>query len=1089
MNEPSNRLDLFSVPLQGTQAIEASAGTGKTWTITGLYIRLLLENDLEVSQILVVTYTKAATAELRTRIRGRLVEVAAALGGGAVADEFCERLVAGVGDRQRARLLCERALRQLDEASVFTIHGFCQRALEDAAFESGSSFASEMIQDQSRWVRECIEDFWRCSVQNRNPAFLQYLLGEKKYSPEKFTKEIQRWMGRPYLEILPPVASDSDADPHELELRTLRADLLAWLGEELPKRKAEHRQLYYDDLLLNLRQALVKGPRGGALAERIRHRFRAALIDEFQDTDPVQFEIFSEVYGGREEPVFLVGDPKQAIYGFRGADIFAYLGAREGASARHSLEENWRTDPALIRGVNTLFSSVESPFVFPEIEFHPASPAECSRPEVRLGGLEKAPLRIWFADRAEGSDKLLTSDEIEREVVGATADEIARLLALGASGEACIGDEGIRGQNIAVLVQNHRQADLIRAALARRGVASVRKGSGSIFASREAGDLERVLLAIADPTRERRLRAALATSFHGFDAARIYAIAQTESEWDQLQEHFRDLREQYSRDGVSAMLSSWLEANQVVARLLAGEDGDRSLTNLLHLLELLRAEGRRQRQGMDRLLAWFADHRRQASETDTAGPPADELVLRLESDENLVEINTIHSSKGLEYDIVFCPFTYKVSKLKLGEIFDFHDPEADWQPTLDLGSGSRESNWSHHVREEWANRLRLLYVALTRARHLCVCTWGAVKSGDESALGWLLLPHDGEGVSPEALMRPDEDFLNDLREREQASDGSIAIERLSERRAGSATKSPEEVREDRLFVARQLSRSVRATRWTTSFSALTAGRAAERRDYDPLLPRERTEMVANGNDIFSFPRGARPGVCLHHIFETIDFQEKDPEVLTQAVRNSLEAFHFSLDWQDSIRGMVEDVLHTALEPDGGVCLAEVPRVRRLDEVEFYYPAQTIRLPDLNALMQRHGQPGLGRSNRDGDLPTPLTQGYVKGFIDLVFEAEGRFYLVDYKSNWLGGQLTDYAQARLPDAMEEHLYTFQYLTYTIAVHRMLERRVPGYDYDQHFGGVRYLFLRGMRPSAGVESGVFADKPSRALVEEFDELLGR
>jgi exodeoxyribonuclease V beta subunit len=1088
MNQSNDRLDLFSVRLRGTQAIEASAGTGKTWTITGLYIRLLLEENLEVSQILVVTYTKAATAELRTRIRGRLVEVAAALGGGEVTDEFCRRLVTGISDPKRARLLCERALRQLDEASVFTIHGFCQRALEDAAFESGSPFASEMIQDQSLWVRECVEDFWRRSVQNRDPAFLRYLLEERKYSPEKLTQEVRPWMGRPYFELLLPEAGEDSDDPYELELRTLRAELMAWLEKELPRRKAEHRQLYFDDLLLNLRQALVEGPRGNALAQRIRHRFRAALIDEFQDTDPIQYEIFSRVYGGREEPVFLVGDPKQAIYGFRGADIFAYLGAREAAAARHSLEENWRTDPALIRGVNTLFSATDDPFVFPEIEFHPASPAARPHPEVRLGGLEEKPLRIWFADREEGATKLLTAGEVERQVVDATADEIAQLLALGAAGEARIGEESVRGRNIAVLVQNHIQAELIRAALARRRVASVRKGSGSVFATREAADLERVLLAIADPTRERRIRAALATAYHGFDAAGIYAIAQTESEWDELQEHFRELRDQYSRDGVAAMLASWLEKNRVVARLLAGEDGDRALTNLFHLLELLRAEGRRQRQGMDRLLAWFADHRQQATEKEKGGQPADELVLRLESDENLVEISTIHACKGLEYDIVFCPFTYKVPARKLAEVFDFHDPEAGWQPTLDLGSRAREANGLQHVREELANRLRLLYVAMTRARHLCVCTWGAVKNGDESALGWLLLPHDGDGVSSDALDRPDGDFLSDLSNLERASDGSIAIDRLSER------KTPEAIPQTRLspgqtFVARHLSRSVRATRWTTSFSALTAGRAAERRDYDPLLPGERPAPTASGNDIFSFPRGATPGVCLHQIFETIDFREQDPLGWGAVVESALKDFDFSLEWREPILGMVSDVLQTALEPEGRVRLAEVSRAQRLDEVEFYYPAKTMTLSDLNALLQKHDQPGLGRSARDGDLPTPLTQGYVKGFIDLVFEAEGRFYLVDYKSNWLGGRLEDYTQDRLPAAMEEHLYTFQYLTYAIAVHRMLQQRIPDYDYDRHFGGVRYLFLRGIRPATGLQSGIFADKPARGLIEEFDELLGR
>ena len=1093
MSDSSERLDLFAVPLLGTQAIEASAGTGKTYTITGLYIRLLLEQDLEVSQILVVTYTKAATAELRTRIRERLVDVVAALSGRTPSDAFCARLIAEVSDPARARLLCERALRQLDEAAVFTIHGFCQRALEDAAFESGSPFASDMIQDQARWIEECAEDFWRSFIQDRDPAFLQFLLEEKKYSPEKFAQELKRWLGRPYLTILDPDSAEEGEDSHELELRALRVEMLRWLDKELRRRKTEHRQLYFDDLLLNLSRALTDGPRRESLARRIRHRFRAALIDEFQDTDPVQYEIFEHLYGGRKEPVFLVGDPKQAIYGFRGADIFSYLTAREAAAARHSLEENWRADPELIRGVNTLFSATDVPFVFPEIEFHPARPAtrpeSAPRKQAHLDGLEHGPLRIWFADREDEAAKPLSGTDVEAAFVAATADEIARLLSLGARGEARIGADSLRGRNIAVLVQNHAQAELVRAALARRGVGSVRKGTGSVFATREAAELELVLLAIADPTRERRIRAALATSFHGFDAARIYAVAQTERDWDELQEHFRSLREQYAQEGVASMLALWLERNRVVARLLAGEDGDRALTNLLHLLELLRAEGRRQRQGLDRLLGWFADHRRDASQSGKGEQTADELVLRLESDENLVEISTIHGSKGLEYDVVFCPFTYRSSRQNPDEVFDFHDPNNGWKAMLDPGSRDREKNWAAHQKEEWANRLRLLYVALTRARHVCVCTWGAMKNGHESAMGWLLLPHDEVGVAPGAVDRPDEDFLADLGQLEQASEGSIRVERLSDRNVGSVGAVSRAASADQDFVARRLGRAVRATRWTTSFSALTAGRLAERPDHDPLLLGESPEPPSAGNDIFSFPRGAKPGLCLHQIFENIDFQEKDPEVLAGIVEKTLGSFHFAPHWQDVVVKMVGDVLATNLEPAGGVCLSEVSRDQRLDELEFFYPAKTITLDSLNELLQRHGHPALSRSARDGDLPTPLTQGYVKGFIDLVFEAQGRFYLVDYKSNWLGGRLEEYARERLPVAMEEHLYTFQYLTYSIALHRMLEHRVPEYDYEQHFGGVRYLFLRGIQPRAGMEFGIFADKPSRALIDEFDELLGR
>jgi exodeoxyribonuclease V beta subunit len=1085
MSQDSGRLELFSLPLAGTQVIEASAGTGKTWTITGLYVRLLLETDFEVPDILVVTYTVVATAELRTRIRERLVQVAAALAGNQEGDEFCRDLVARTGDRGRARLRCERALHQLDEASVFTIHSFCQRALEDAAFESGSAFASEMLQEQEEWVRTCVEDFWRQRVQGSDPDFLQYLLVQKKYTPAKLQAEVAGWIGRPYFRRLPPSAGE---DAYAAELNGIRAELLDWLDTELPKRKAERRQLYFDDLLLNLRNALASKQRGGRLAGRIRRRFRAALIDEFQDTDPIQYEIFSRIYDGHDSPVFLVGDPKQAIYGFRGADIFAYLKARESAVARYSLEENWRTDPRLIAGVNALFDRAEAPFVFPQIEFHPAEPAERDRPEVKLGGLEESPLRVWFIEREEGDARPLKAKSVQDRLMRKLAGEIARLLEAGRVGEARIGADGVSGRNIAVLVADRFEAEAVQGALARRGVASVRRGRENVFASAEAEELERVLLAIADPSRERRIRSALATRLHGLDAAAIYAIAQTEREWDAVQQHFRELRDQHFSDGVSAMLAHWLEANEVVARLLGASEGERALTNLLHLLELLRGEGMRQRQGIERLVAWFADHRRLAA-LGGGTTSADELVVRLESDENLVQIVTIHSCKGLEYDFVFCPFTHVAKKPRSRDpIVGFHDEQDDWQPTLDLGSDEQEEHRAAQAREALANRLRLLYVALTRARHACVFTWGAIENAERSALGWLLLPRDAAGDADKAaLSRPDSALQAVLEELRLGSGGALAIDPIPDDVEADGTVAGRGEAEATQFVARQLSRRIRTTRWTTSFSALTSGRGAERRDHDGGPVGAVAEPMPSGRNIFSFPKGAVPGVCLHRIFEKIDFQKGDPTARRVHIVDALAAFRFDPDWAGVVEQMVDDVLHTPLEADGSVLLADVARGRRLDEVEFHYPAATITLDDLNALLARHGLPGLGTNAKDEELPTPLTQGYVKGYIDLIFEAGGRFYLVDYKSNWLGPQIEDYAEARLPSVMREQLYTLQYLTYTVAVHRMLQGRLPDYDYDRNFGGVRYLFLRGMLPALGSASGVFAHRPPRALVEEFDERL--
>lgn len=1090
MSAPQTAFDPVAAELDGMQVIEASAGTGKTWTITGLYLRLLLEKNIDIANILVVTFTRAATAELRDRIRGRLVELARALEAGSSEDPFLAELLGRFPEgeaRTRARRRCARALRELDEAAIFTIHSFCQRALEDAAFDSGTAFRRDVEANETEWKRACIEDFWRRTLDEADPDFLEYLVVSKKLSPTRLLREVGGWTSRPYL--VPRAAEDPD-DPHAERLGRLRQDLLAWLDREMPRRKAEARQICFDDLLLDLQGALACPRRGARLAQQLRQRFSAALIDEFQDTDPIQYEIFERIYSGTQAPVFLVGDPKQAIYEFRGADIFAYLEAREKAGSRHTLGQNWRSEPRLIDAVNALFGGVEKPFVFEQIGFQPAQPAEKEREPASLLGMEAAPFQVWIPE-PPGNARPLAEPRARADVGAAVARRIRNLLDAGARGEARIGEENLEGRHIAVLVQTHRQAEEMRQALAGAGVPAVRVGSGNVFETREAKELERVLMAIAEPDRERRIRAALATSFHDFDAAAIYQIAQTDRAWDEMQESFRTWREVYQAEGVATMFAQWMETMNVVGHLLGSPDGERALTNLLHLLELVRRQAQSQRQGIERLVAWFAEQRADLSSNGDRVP--EEHLLRLESDENLVEIVTVHGSKGLEYEIVFCPFTFSGQGKRGGRdpIVNFHDPDAGWASVLDFGSAGIDKARQGAGEEARSNALRLLYVALTRARRVCVCAFGAVKGAETSALGWLLRPDDAE-ASPAEEGR----WHEALGTAEKSSDGAIralSLREVADEDAEFAAGEPEGSAAPGTegYQALRLERSVRASRWTTSFSQLARGRVSDQRDHDhqeePALEASPAAGEEGARDIFAFPRGARPGVCLHKIFESVEFAGGTPQERADTARRVLAEFSYGEEWLPAVSGMVEDVLHAPLDPSGGLRLADIDRKARLDEAEFHYPAARVTLSELNSILVRHGIPALSASARDGGLPTPLTQGYLKGFIDLLFESDGQFYLVDYKSNWLGAQVDDYVPGRLPAVMEEHLYTIQYLAYSIALHRMLGQRVPGYDYARHFGGVRYLFLRGMRRERNDLCGVFAHKPPQALVEEFDARL--
>ncbi len=635
-------LAIERAPLSGTTLIEANAGTGKTWTITALYIRLLLEAGRTVDKMLVVTFTEAATAELRDRVRSRLAGTRAALErGDAQGDALIEALLQSLPDRERAVLQLESALRDFDQAPIYTIHGFCRRVLADTAFESARPFAMDLVPDQSELLREIFDDFWRRELHDASPLFARYIEGQRirteRFGPESLRGALERYIGRPYLGLRSPDDPGEIAALEEaytsvhtrargiwlkaravirkqltgnpaLSAQTYRpASVLQWLDEleaclasstpgvaifdkierftpqalqegtrkgqpvpehafygacetlrethglliaayqarvahmktrlleycnaELRARKKARQLQSYDDLLLDLHDAL-DGDRGAQLALTLRERYSAALIDEFQDTDPVQYAIFKRIYGGSGLPVFYVGDPKQSIYSFRGADVFAYLQARRDAQAAHTLEMNWRSHAPLVEAVNRIFESTPSPFVFDDIAFQPSTPAKTERGRFVIFGETGAPLELWFAAGKDG--KPIGKTAARPHFAAATAAEIARLMNLGARNEARIvehtpdgttHERALRGGDIAVLVRTHREADLVREALTRCGVPSVQRGAGSVFASDEAEELERVLLAIAEPGRESLVCGALATEMMGCSGEELFASA------------------------------------------------------------------------------------------------------------------------------------------------------------------------------------------------------------------------------------------------------------------------------------------------------------------------------------------------------------------------------------------------------------------------------------------------------------------------------------------------------------------------------------------------------------------------------------
>ncbi|BEV73261.1 exodeoxyribonuclease V subunit beta [Paludibacterium sp. THUN1379] len=1173
-----NPLNALDCPLSGVNLIEASAGTGKTWTIAALYTRLLLEADAEgqvpaIEQLLVVTYTKAATAELRSRLRARLHALADLLAGGHSEDPFllamAERHPPGPA-RQQALSRLNAAIVGFDTAAIYTIHGFCQRALTDAAFASGQSFRAELIQDDSQRLLEAVDDFWRRHV--LHDPLLAGLLADGGESPERWLAAIRPYLAKPYLVMdrppgsglataraeldagwqallqqreacmaalallqqaeglngrsysaavraqlsewmtrwlavdgvppllgsaerklldkltpaalakaankghVPPSHAAFDAigvwldawDRYQqaavLEVTRLKLDLIDWLAEELAQRRREERTRSFDDLLTDLYDALRDPARGATLAAQLAGSFRVALIDEFQDTDPVQYHIFKHCFIDAGRPVFLVGDPKQAIYSFRGADVFAYLQARNDTlpANRYTLDVNRRSQGDLVAAVNALFSR-PAPFVLSEIGYQPVAAAGPATRLVIDDG--RAPCQWQWLDFSETTKGASKTQAAAQAAQGAAA-EIAHLLSLAAEGRARLcgerGERPLSGGDIAVLVSTHRQGEMMRSALAELNIPSVALTQQSVYASHEARELLVLLSAWAHPADEPRLRHALATELVGFNAADLAACLQDESRWEALLALHAADHQRWLQHGLMAAWRHFFARCSLAERLLPLPDGERRLTNLSHLIELLQNASDTQ-QGMLPLLDWFELQVHQAQGGEAA-------LLRLESDASLVKIATVHSAKGLQYPVVFCPFLWDGTLERRDMPFwrSHGEQGSRLTPEVLLDDATRAAA----RRELLAEKLRLAYVALTRAEHRQYISWGWVQQMETSALAWLL--HASAETALEQLPAlSGAQVWGDLQRWTACQSPRMALQGVE--LVPALPRRPDEATGD--YHAARIERPIYTPWRVASFSGLVqhhGGAERERPDHDRGelqlgLEAESPQLI--------FPRGARAGTCLHAVLEQIDFAAPALE----QVREIVLAHGFTAEYAEAAHALVCRTLAAPLDP--GVSLAQVEPGRRLIELEFTLPVGRLRPETLQALLgdARHGlHPALRAAAATLDFGQ--VRGFLKGFIDLVCEIDGRFYLIDYKSNDLGPQLADYHAERLAQSIAREHYYLQYLFYCVAIRRYLRSR--GIDFAARFAGVRYLYMRGVDLQG---HGVWCDRPAEGLLDALDALF--
>jgi exodeoxyribonuclease V beta subunit len=1209
----SQLLDPIAFPLHGSRLIEASAGTGKTWTIAALYVRLVLGHGgdaafarpLAPPEILVMTFTRAATRELSDRVRERLVEAAAWFRGEVESsDAYLQQVGASYPTEAERKVAAHRlvlAAETMDEAAVFTIDAWCQRMLREHAFDSGSLFDEELVSDEHALFEDAAHDYWRQHIYPLNNAALATalqcwpdasylkkgvrelaprtaLLGEhadeplaaviaravrardaalvqvkqgwaeradameawlaaqrearpkcfngNKLRPDSLAKwfaALRLWASDPALEepaltdtawhrltvngILDACAKDFSADVPEYfdcitELRDaldaispVRHALVRHAAHCIAARMAELKQRKHQfgfaDMLERLKQALL-GPNGAQLRERIVAQFPVALIDEFQDTSPDQYQIFNLLYrvadNDRARGLFLIGDPKQSIYGFRGADIYSYLAARKATEGRHyQLGTNHRSTAALVKAVNHLFLHAEGHGE------HPGFAAGAFR--FRRQGVNPLPFEAVDArGRAEQlvgvegpyqalalctpDSDALKADEYIAVFSHHCAEHIVRTLNDPHAGFDRAGEfTRLAPADIAVLVRNRKEARAIRDALHKRGVATVYlSDKDSVMQSGEAADVLRWLTAIASPLDSVLARAAFATTTAALPLATLAQLAADESAWEERVAQLKALHGVWQRQGVLAMLRRFIHELGLPAMLLREPGGERSLTNLLHLAELLQ-EASTQLDGEQALVRWFA------AQVEGEGEGGDERVLRLESDAELVKVVTVHKSKGLEYPLVYLPFATSLRKADKRNRSFFEYVDGEGRRMLDLGLSDAALARVEQARLE--EDLRLLYVALTRARHflwLGVAAIAGRSSGSnslhESALGYLLTG----GAELNAA---------ELHGRwVQACSGAEAIELQRLAPPAGMTMLSATRTETPLAPARSFSSDFERDWSVGSFTSLArlANSTPVRAQDETLLDDDvddpaRTAAQRTGDAPWHrFPRGSVPGNFLHEQLEWLA-QEGFARFDEPFVQQQLQARIKRAGWEnrlDDAIAWLRMVAGTRLPPLQA-SLADIGTT--LPEMEFWFPSEHLDVGALDKLCRARLLDGTPRPR----LPERELHGMLKGFADLVFESGGKFWVLDYKSNALGGNDSAYTRTAMLSGMAAHRYDIQGAIYMLALHRLLRARLgDAYDPAAQLGGAVFLFLRGIANAQ--THGCCVLDPDIDFLDQLNGLLG-
>ena len=1219
-------LDLSTFPLDGLALMEASAGTGKTYALSNLYLRYILEKNYGLDQILVVTFTEAATQELRVRVRANIVECIATLeqviahtleqrpseqaaiaepghyevlSGADVPDEVYSAWVQQpllkdvflrLPNLLQSLMTLKLAEQSIDLSEIHTIHGFCQKVAKENAVLLNVPASQVLKEDLTPLRLEVCEDLWRSEIlkldreaivfvesnwktpddllaslklfgsrqpQVVTPRFdlskaeleqspIEYwaqcfsefnvwvadlkglvlshydgvvdvLTGsDVKLVPTKlkWLAKIREWCESAAIEIPSPklnferffehrlladiknngqapkhlffVALEQHFDRCPVGVEALFIQALHIQVEEiLAQRKAQDQLLSFDDLILQLKHGLDDAQLAESLVSRLRAQYQVALIDEFQDTDAVQYPIFSRVFGvgaiGYEPSLVLIGDPKQAIYGFRGGDMATYLSAKQDVTQHpkgevYTMDKNWRSSPNMIAAMNALYLAHDNPFLEKNISYIEVSAAKES-PEIDWGETLR-----FSALNAVADDKKLNKEQVRQYLAMICAAQLVNVLKEQAL--------NLQAKDLAILVRDKNEAEVMRDTLLDVGLKACFDDKSNVFLSEEAKSLYALLEAVAHPGNAYLVGLVLQNPLWGVDDNDLRAFNREELEKLRWLERFNTLKAHWLRYGVLSMMREVLKCFDVLPQSRADSENmhwERTLTNFGQLAELLQEQSRVHRSETA-LLSWFKQAMSLALREE-----ASEHQLRLESDEALVRIVTIHKSKGLEYPVVFLPFLYTSRESKQAWYYD-----ADGH--LCLALQPNEDELERADRERLAEESRLLYVALTRAKYQCyvgTCQFDSARSVKmfATALGYLLR----RGRSVDAY---NDDWLNECLEF-AAKQPFIGYERYSADEAQAAfhesrARSPHSS-EQSLRLSERPESPLIDTLWKVhSFTGLM-------NEHQSIVgehwhPSEVLESPISKHEIhiLNFPKGSQAGTFLHTLFEDVEFSSGRLAERFQLQGLSLDAHIERLleqyelvperlipQWAAYLAVWLKQVLGQELMPSFSLQMLAEEDYKV--EAEFYFSVETVDVAALNSVIKQFNP----------DAPSIVVdqfEGHIKGAIDLLFRRDGKYYVLDYKSNHLGFTAQDYRPEDLAKVILEHRYDLQYLLYSLALHRHLQARMgESYKYETHFGGVFYLFLRGLNLSTDgkqthqTPSGVFFDCPDRALIEALDQVF--